>query len=355
VATTTYQDSADAKYPVADVLVIELYADTTRDFVFGVQKYGETVEAILSDGTIGTVATGTFSDDDFYDTKNGTINSENTLWKSYVTAANIYEIEKLDYIDVLSYDGKGNKQDPEKKEVTTLDYDTTLPVYTITKRGDKLSATNVGVSALKEKQNIIIVWANTRQTEVSYIIIVDESDASLKTIFNGIADTTAAAKNAELVAEQERVQKLYDDYIDSIAKWWPAGADDAAKTAAADVINKMSLADLEKITTVDTTNNIWTAAVDAVAEVRIDAAIAKLGTVTIYEYGAKTNVKTAVEKELASVIKDTNLTVDVTVPSFAGPTSGQADIEVTVAVTYNGGSNVSKNATVDVVLTTAAK
>jgi hypothetical protein len=119
----------------------------------------------------------------------------------------------------------------------------------------------------------------------------------------------------------------------------------------------MSLTDLQAIgdsvNVNDTTDAIWNAVVAAVSEARVDAAIAELGTVTIYDYTATTNVKTAVETKLASMITVKNVTVDVTLPSsFDGPANGQKPIQVTVAVTCN---SVSKTATVDVVLTTAAE
>jgi hypothetical protein len=192
VATTTYQDSKEVKYPVADVLVIEVKSNTSRDFVFGFQKYTNVVESILSDGTIGTaVATADYTGVNFYDTKNGAINDDDKVWPAYVTTANIYEINKLEsYIDVFAYKADTNANDPyvletDVKKVTTLDYDTSLPVYTITANSKGiLSATNVGVSALKEKQDLIIVWANTRQTEVSYIILVNKSDVAVQEVFD---------------------------------------------------------------------------------------------------------------------------------------------------------------------------
>jgi hypothetical protein len=202
VATTTYQDSDNAKYPVADVLVIELYSNTTKDFVFGVQDYTKTVDSILSDGTLGTanIDKVAFTGVGFYDTANGTITADDALWKKYVTTGNVHEVRKLlDYVDIYEYKA-GTATLNAGKDVTTIEYDETLPVYTVTERGGKLSANNVGISAVKEGQDLIIVWKDAQhRTGVSYLIIVDKSVDDVEEVFAAIngqdATRTLTVKN----------------------------------------------------------------------------------------------------------------------------------------------------------------
>jgi hypothetical protein len=213
VATTTYQDSDNAKYPVADVLVIELYSNTTKDFVFGVQDYTKTVDSILSDGTLGTanIDKVAFTGVGFYDTANGTITADDALWKKYVTTGNVHEVRKLlDYVDIYEYKA-GTATLNAGKDVTTIEYDETLPVYTVTERGGKLSANNVGISAVKEGQDLIIVWKDAQhRTGVSYLIIVDKSVADVEEVFAAINGQTAkrtltveAPAGVDVTAEDE--------------------------------------------------------------------------------------------------------------------------------------------------------
>jgi hypothetical protein len=189
---------------VADVLVIELYSNTTKDFVFGVQDYTKTVDSILSDGTLGTanIDKVAFTGVGFYDTANGTITADDTLWKKYVTTGEVHEVRKLlDYVDIYEYYlDEGTLKQKTDKDVTTIEYDETLPVYTVTARNGKLSANNVGISAVKEGQDLIIVWKDAQhRTGVSYLIIVDKSVDDVEEVFAAIngqdATRTLTVKN----------------------------------------------------------------------------------------------------------------------------------------------------------------
>jgi hypothetical protein len=188
VATDTRYDNAGATYPVADVLVIEIKNTYDKDFVFGVQNYTKTVDAILSDGTQDDVAdtTGVFSTIKFYDTVNGDLQNSFSYDKQ-VEAYNVHEINELrDYIDLNPYsDGEIDK---DVTKVVQLSYDETLPVYII-KGGvtTTASAKNIGVAGIEYGDDLIVVWTDNRKVEVAYIIDKTQSSSAVTAEFNRIA------------------------------------------------------------------------------------------------------------------------------------------------------------------------
>jgi hypothetical protein len=193
VATTTYEDSNAVKYPVADVLVIEIKDTYTKDFVLAYQPYTKTVDAILSDGTTDDVSnadeifTGTIG---FYDLVNNKI-AGTFSFADQITSGVVHEKNKLlDYIDFYAW--SNGKLAEGAKNVTTLDYDETLPVYTLAKRGTTVVAEVGTVADLKAGNEIIVVWKDARHSAPAYIVNVTDSVAALTTVYDAYKGTVPA-------------------------------------------------------------------------------------------------------------------------------------------------------------------
>jgi hypothetical protein len=193
VATDTRYDSTGATYPVADVLVIEIKSNYTKDFVLGYQDYTETVDSILSDGTTGDVAlaTGaTFNGVGFYELINGELTNSALTYSNYITSGVLHEKNKLlDYVNFYAWSNGVLAEGA--KNVTTLDYDETLPVYTITAApgSQKLTAQAGTVADLVADDNIIVVWKDARHSAPAYIVNVTDSVAALTTVYNNFKGT----------------------------------------------------------------------------------------------------------------------------------------------------------------------